>query len=129
MLQSARSSSLLGAACALGLLSAPAFAQPPAAEFTTTSHSEGPQERSLSAAVAYGDLDLTTRAGQQQLRRRVRATASELCHQLSGGPENATGLGFVCEDQAVEGAAEFQRVAIAHATPQAYAAASPKAAP
>jgi UrcA family protein len=131
MLNAISSSTLLGATCALGMLAAgaPAICQEPAAEFTVTGHTEGPHERSLSAAVFYVDLDLTTAAGQTALRQRVRRAAAELCHQLGGGPENATGLAFVCEDEAVQSAVEFQRSAIAHATPPTYVAASLKAAP
>ena len=129
MLKSANCLSLLGAACALAMLAGPAAGQQAATEFIVTGHSDGPYERSLSAAVVYADLDLTTTAGRAALRRRVRKTAAELCRQLGGGPENATGSAFVCEDEAVQSAAEFQRSAIARATPQTYVAASLKAAP
>jgi UrcA family protein len=108
---------------------APALGQESAVQFTVRGHSERPHEHSLSAAVVYADLDLTTSAGQAALRQRVRKTARELCRQLDGGPENATGLAFVCEDEAVEGAAGFQRTAIARATPQTYVAASRTAVP
>src|SRR6201993_1289984 len=106
--------SLLGAACAFGMLiaGASASAQEPQPEFTVTGHAEGPHERSLSAAVFYDDLDLTGTAGRAVLRQRVLRTASELCRQLGGGPENAAGLAFVCEDEAVQSAADFQRAAI-----------------
>jgi UrcA family protein len=128
MLNAASSSALLGAACALGMLAAgaPAVGQEPAAEFTVTGHAEGTYERSLSAAVVFADLDLTTAAGQTALRRRVRRTAAELCHQLGG--ENATGLAFVCEDEAVQSAVAIQRSAIAQARHHAYATASQQAA-
>ena len=131
MLKFASCPNLFGVACATLAMaaSAPAAGQEPATEFTVTGHAEGPHERSLSAAVFYGDLDLTRPGGRALLRQRVRRTASELCRQLGGGPENATGLAFVCEDEAVQSAAEFQRTAIAHATSQTFAAASLKASP
>src|SRR5215218_1148852 len=37
---------------------------------------------SLSRAVSYADLDLTTRTGQDDLRMRVRATARDICRVL-----------------------------------------------
>jgi UrcA family protein len=126
MLNFASCSCLLGAACALGMLTAgaPASAQDPAPQFTVTGHGEGPHERSLSAAVFYGDLDLTTAIGRSALRQRVRRTAAELCDRLGGGPENATGLAFVCEDEAVQSAVEFQQTATAQAQHHDYATAS-----
>jgi UrcA family protein len=124
------SSGLLRVACVAGALAmgAPALGQEPMGEFTIIGHGQGPYESSLSAAVVYADLDLTTTAGRAELQQRVRRTAAELCHELGGGPENATGLAFVCEDEAVQSAAGFQRSAAAHAAPQTYVAASRKAA-
>lgn len=120
------SSGLLGVACVAVMLAmaAPAFGQAAMGDFTVIGHGQGPHERSLSAAVVYADLDLTTTAGRAELRRRVRRTAAELCHQLGGGPGNATGLAFACEDEAVQSAAGFQRSAIARAAPETYVAAS-----
>lgn len=122
------SSCLLGLACAVG----GAAASPPAsgqdAEFTVVGHGEGPHERTLSAAVYYRDLDLRTKAGRTVLRLRVRRTAAELCHQLRGD-DRAAGLAFVCEDEAVEGAAALERAVIAQAGPWTYAAAPAQAAP
>ncbi len=36
--------------------------------------------RSISRAVRFDDLDLTTHAGRRELRMRVRETARNLCH-------------------------------------------------
>lgn len=38
---------------------------------------------SMSGAVSYADLDLTTRGGARELRRRVRDTARDICRQLA----------------------------------------------
>jgi len=37
---------------------------------------------SLSTRVSYSDLDLRTRGGARELRRRVRAAAADVCGQL-----------------------------------------------
>jgi UrcA family protein len=110
----------IGAVCGLAVLAvgAPAVGQTPPEEFAVVAQAAGPHDRSLSAAVFYGDLDLATPDGRAALRRRIRRTASELCHRLDSGPSNATGLAFVCEDEAVQGADEFQRAVIAQAAPR-----------
>ena len=41
----------------------------------------------LSARVTYSDLDLTTRAGVDELRWRIRNTAQALCDDLGEGDE------------------------------------------
>jgi UrcA family protein len=125
------SSGPLGVACALAMVAAgvPAFSQEPAGEFTITAQGGGPHERSLTASVYYRDLDLTTKGGRAVLRQRVRSTASELCHRL-GDDNRSAAVAFVCEDEAVESAANFERAVIAQAMPRAYVSTSPaKAAP
>lgn len=115
---------LIGAAGLIALLAAsPAPAQEPPAEFTVTARGAGPQERTLAAAVHLGGLDLTTRAGQAALRRRVRRTAAELCHRIGGDDVSAVGNAFSCEDDAVEDADRYLRAVIAQAESNAYAAA------
>ena len=41
-----------------------------------------PSSVSLSVPVSYSDLDLRTRGGARELRRRVRAAAADVCSQL-----------------------------------------------
>jgi len=85
-------------ALAAGLLSpaaAPAFAQAaneePTITVTAPSHvvvgrsSSGAPIRliSLSAGVGYGDIDLRTAAGRDELNRRVTDAAREACRELN----------------------------------------------
>lgn len=38
-----------------------------------------PREQTVTAAVEFGDLDLSTTAGYAQLNRRIRSAAAEMC--------------------------------------------------
>lgn len=52
-----------------------------------------PQRVSLSAGVAYGDLDLRTNRGARELRARIRHTAYQLCTEIDAnypGPGGET---------------------------------------
>lgn len=111
MLQIARHSSFRLSGIALGLAlvaaHAPAFGQ----EFTRLGM---PKESHLTASVTYTDLDLTTKDGRTVLRQRIRATARDICRQL-GDNGGSVGMAFVCEDEAVRGAAAMERKLIAEA--------------
>jgi UrcA family protein len=120
-----RSAGLLGVSCALSVLAAaaPASSEEAVELFTVVGHSEGLQERSLSAAVSYRDLDLTTSAGRRELHSRLWRTAAELCRRL--GDKSGADPPFACEDAALEGAFRFEQTVIARAATPTYAAASP----
>lgn len=99
-----------------------ALAQAPVAEVTVTGrYGVGPNARGLSAPVSYRDLDLTTGAGREILRQRVKLTARDLCHQLGEANMGGTGVQPSCEQDAINSAAGQERVAFEQAVPRAYA--------
>lgn len=106
------------AAAGAALTSAPAFAQ--TVEEVTVVGRYGPdgEPRTLSRAVSFADLDITTQPGQEQLKQRISDTARELCTEL--GEPSAAGAGPVpsCRDQAVREASEQMRTAVAAARPR-----------
>ena len=119
---------LMGA-LALGLAAgaaAPALAQTVLPEVTVTG-TWGPNgPRSLSRAVSYADLDLTTAAGRHELDRRVHATAYDLCRELGEQPQAVIPpLMQSCQDQAVASATRAERIAFAEARPRGYAVYAP----
>jgi UrcA family protein len=59
--------------------------------------------RSLSQPVSYADLDLSTSAGRDELRRRVRLTARFLCDKL-GESSSGSGPAPSCRDAATRDA-------------------------
>jgi UrcA family protein len=59
--------------------------------------------QSLSQAVSYADLDLSTDAGKKELRQRLNLTARWLCQKL-GEPEIAAPPAPSCRDAAVSDA-------------------------
>lgn len=65
------------------------------------------EEATITRRVSYADLDLTTRTGAAELRRRVRDTARIACQQLDAL--------YPAEDQ---NAPECISTAVAAATPQ-----------
>ena len=78
----------------------------------------GTNVRTLSEPVSYADLNLTSDAGRDMLRKRVRDTAQHLCDRL--GESNAVSTPTIpaCVDDAVKNTAEAERTAIANATPR-----------
>ena len=114
-----------GAICALlafgGLTAAAAQALAQEVEEITVVGRLGPDGRpsTLSRIVSYRDLDLTTNAGQDMLRRRIRDTARDLCTEL-GEPSRTSGPGLVtsCRQQAERDALGQMRVAVANAAPR-----------
>ena len=74
--------------------------------------------RSLSQAVSYADLDLSTQAGRDILRHRVALTARYLCEKLG---ESDTSSGPVlpsCRDAAVKDAMSRIGTIEAHFAPR-----------
>ena len=59
--------------------------------------------RSLSQAVSYADLDLSTRAGKDEMRHRVSLTARFLCNKL-GESDAGDAVLPSCRDAAVRDA-------------------------
>lgn len=58
--------------------------------------------KSLSQAVSYADLDLSTEAGRDLLRQRVRLTARFLCNKL--GETGGSSIVPSCQDEATRSA-------------------------
>ena len=110
-------SALGGVACVLALMAAetPALAQEPLDQLTFAVPGAGAHAQTLSASVSYSDLDLTTKAGQNALRQRVRRTAAELCHEIG---DEVSATAFTCEDKALQNAGSYERAAIAQAASQ-----------
>jgi UrcA family protein len=106
------------AAAGLAMAGAPALAQTTVEEVVVIG-SIGPdgEPRTLSRAVSYRDLDITTEAGQAELKRRVNDTASELCEQLDESDTSSVVVPS-CKDAAVRDAMEQTRIHIAAATPR-----------
>jgi len=59
--------------------------------------------KSLSQAVSYADLDLSTEVGRDMLRQRIRLTARFLSNKL-GETSSSTPLTPSCQDEAVHSA-------------------------
>jgi UrcA family protein len=95
---------LVGAAAALASV-LPAAAQTTVEELTVTGR-YGPapaNARSLSQAVGYADLDLSTASGQRELKHRISLTARYLCDKL-GEPATGDPIAPSCRDAAVKDA-------------------------
>ncbi|MBB3926611.1 UrcA family protein [Sphingobium jiangsuense] len=99
-----------GTACAVLLASAtiPAFAQTDEVIVVTGKYGRVPDNiQTLSQNVSYADLDLSTKAGKDELRKRLSLTARFLCDKL-GEPATASPPAPSCRDAAVKDA--LQRV-------------------
>ena len=83
----------------------PAAAQPTVEELTVTGrYGRVPESvQSLSQAISYADLDLSTEAGKREFRRRINLTARYLCEKMG---ETSTGDTVVpsCRDAAARDA-------------------------
>lgn len=110
---------VFAAAAAALSAAAPSLAQE--VEEITVYGRMGPDGRpdTLSRVVSYRDLDLTTLWGQDELRRRIRDTARDLCSAL-GEPSRATSSTLTpsCRSQAERDAFSQMRVAVASAVPR-----------
>lgn len=85
----------------------PLIAQAPPEEIVVTgNYGRAPDSvRTLSQAVSYADLDLSTEAGRKELRHRVNLTARFLCDKL-GESASSTGPTPSCRDAASKDALE-----------------------
>lgn len=73
------------AAAGLAIAAPAALAQttePAAVDEITVTGKYGANQDVSTALVSYSDLDLTTKAGQDELTSRIGKTASDLCHKL-----------------------------------------------
>jgi UrcA family protein len=93
---------LLGAALAAAM---PLWAQAAPEEITVTGrYGRVPDNvQSLSQAISYADLDLSTTSGKDELRHRVSLTARFLCDKL-GESASSTGPAASCRDAATRDA-------------------------
>lgn len=99
--------SIITGICAAAAMTtaAPLLAQPAPEEITVTGR-YGPvpdSVRSLSQTVSYADLDLSTEAGKQELRHRVKLTARYLCDRL-GESASSSGPLPSCQTEAARDA-------------------------
>lgn len=94
---------LIAAAAALAT-AAPGFAQAGSEEIIVTGrYGRVPDSvQSLSQTVGYADLDLSTKAGRDILRHRLRLTARFLCDKL--GESDSPGIVPSCREAAVKDA-------------------------
>jgi len=73
--------------------------------------------QSLSQAVSYSDLDLSTAAGRDELRRRVRLTSRWLCEKL-GESDTGDAIAPSCRDAATSDALKRVGTLEEHWTPR-----------
>lgn len=106
------------AAGAAGLHPARGTAQTVSDEVVVTARYHGRELRSLSVPVSYRDLDLSAQAGRETLKRRVRDAAKEACRRLGEANVGGSHVDPSCEQAAIDGAAEQERVAFARAKPR-----------
>lgn len=76
----------------------------------------GWQEISMTYRAAYGDLDLATPEGKEQLKARVRQAAEEACKDIDAQFPLAGPKGARCVDAAVDAAKPQIRQALAVAS-------------
>lgn len=91
-------------ALAITIPSAAEAQTPPEEIVVTGNYGKVPDSvRTLSQSVSYADLDLSSKAGRDEIRRRLNLTARFLCDKLG---ESATGdaLAPSCRDAAVRDA-------------------------
>jgi UrcA family protein len=107
----------------IGIISAtPAVAQSSVDEVTVIGHF-GPDNapQSLSQAVSYADLDLSTSPGKNELKHRISLTARYLCDKL-GEEEDSGSVEPSCRKAAVSDAMAQARPIIAAFERTAWAA-------
>jgi len=83
---------------------APLLAQPADEEIVVTSR-YGPvpdSVKSLSQAISYRDLDLSTQSGRDEMRHRIKLTARYLCDKLGEGGSTAPAPS--CQQEATDDA-------------------------
>jgi UrcA family protein len=97
---------------------APALAQAEEDIIVTGRYGPAPADaQSLSQTVSYADLDLSTAAGRDILRHRLRLTARYLCDKL-GESDTAASVGPSCRDAAAKDAMNRVGTIEAHFAPR-----------
>jgi UrcA family protein len=116
---SRRRAALLIAGGALIGITAPTFAQSDE-ELVVTGrwHGKMPESvQSLSQAISYGDLDLSTAGGRAEFRHRIRLTSRYLCNKL-GESDTSDGVTPSCRDAAYSDAMQRAGTLEAHFAPR-----------
>ena len=86
------------------LMASSSMAQPPEEIIVTGRYGRVPENvQSLSHPVSYADLDISTKAGKDELRRRLSLTARFLCDKL-GESDSGSPVVPSCRDAAVKDA-------------------------
>jgi UrcA family protein len=98
--------------------------EPAAVDEITVTSKYGTNQDVRMQRVGYSDLDLTTKAGQDELTSRIGKTASDLCHKLgdSIGDQPLTAMPS-CQSAAIASADDQMKMAIAMAQPHGSGAA------
>lgn len=114
-----RTSTLALAALAAGAVATPGLAQPASEEIVVMGrYGTVPDSvRSLSQAVSYADLDLSTKLGRDILRQRLKLTARYLCERL-GETDTSSTVVPSCRDAAVRDAEQRIGTIEAHFAPR-----------
>ena len=107
----------------------PAHAQPASEDITVVGrYGRVPDSvQSLSQVVSYADLDLSTPAGRDILRRRVALTARYLCDKLGESDTSSSPVVPSCRDAAVRDAMGRIGTIEAHFAPRGSAWVAPPA--
>jgi len=111
-------------ACVVACFGALGLAVPAAAQTTeeiivTGHYGRVPDNvNSLTQAVSYADLDLSTDAGKRELKHRVSLTARYLCNKLGENELGSTGPIPSCREAAVKDAMSRVGTVEAHAAPR-----------
>jgi len=118
-----RNQTLLGTLALATCLTAaplPLHAQPAAEDITVIGrYGRVPDSvQSLSQAVSYADLDLSTKAGRDILRQRVALTARYLCEKLGETDTTSGPVVPSCRDAAVKDALSRVGTIEAHFAPR-----------
>ena len=104
------------AMAAAALTAAAALGAPAQAQYVDEVVVTGPVGRDgpsrLSQRVSYADLDLTTYAGQEVLRLRIRDTARGLCRALGEDRFSSGPLTPSCESEAIRDARSQMKRAV-----------------
>ena len=107
---------------------APAYAQSTVEELTVIGHYGRVPDSAQTASqvVSYADLDLSTAAGQKELKHRISLTARYLCDKL-GESDTSTTPGPTCRDAATKDAWERAGTVEAGFAPRGGAWVAPRA--
>jgi UrcA family protein len=105
----------------------PSLAQSDDEDIVVTSHyGKVPDNvQTASAPVSYADLDLSTGAGQDELKHRLRLTSRYLCNKL-GETDTSSGVTASCQDAAYQDATQRAGTRWEHFAPRGTAWVAPR---